>query len=186
MRNTRKNLALALVLAMYTNLLFVACSGSLATRTYKTVGVLATTVDAAMTVYGEFYRAGSISPELAVKVKLAYERYQTTADAVLTLVQVILLGKSTGQDVTADEAKLPGLVVDINAAILTLQNNINAATKGNSVALKTFSAEHGVMSMKDLRSMDVAKLGSMRTSLMKSPLRNKSFKAAMAPSGPPL
>ena len=45
---------------------------------YRTLGTLATAVDVSMSVYGDAYRSGLITPEEQLQVRAAYERYQTS------------------------------------------------------------------------------------------------------------
>ena len=54
---------------------------------YKSIGVIANTVDVAMLTYGDFYRAGLIDTEEAAAVKKAYEHYQRTMRVARVSVQ---------------------------------------------------------------------------------------------------
>lgn len=82
---------------------------------YKSTGTVVITVDAAMTAWASYVATGQTKPEQEVKVKAAYEKYQSAA---LTVI-------SAGQAATTNETRA---LFDVAVAIAS-------ATQADLVAL---------------------------------------------------
>lgn len=64
----------------------VACK----TTSYKTLKTVAVSVDAALDVYGEAYRAGKITPEQREKIKEAHLKYQAAMGTAIAAARLDL------------------------------------------------------------------------------------------------
>lgn len=81
-----KNLAKLIALV-----LFVGCATTSKTpvqdAAYKTIGTIATTVDASMLAWGDYVRAGMAKPAQEVLVRSTYQKYQ----AVILSTKIMVL-----------------------------------------------------------------------------------------------
>lgn len=132
----RKSLKLVSQIALVA-VIFVALTASTCTTGYKTAAGIQTAVELSMNTYGEFYRAGLVTPDLELKVKTIYKSYQLAAAAVaeigkevatLEAVKELTPDQKTALTNARDRQKaalqhLQVLASDLSSTISQLQKN---------------------------------------------------------------
>jgi len=102
--------------ALLVLLLFSGCATT-ETNSYKIIGSIAVTVDAAMNGWGDYVRAGKASAEDELVVKGAYQQYQEAMRVAHSAVNLYLVDKNR----PALELALDTLMANKNALVTIVE-----------------------------------------------------------------
>ena len=123
-RNHRRILGVTLAIAMAMSVA-IACSTFEGT-TGKVIGTFAQTVDGAMKVYGDLYRAGKVPADLNAQVKLIYGKYQASANAALDALELYIKVKQAGG--VPNQALVESLMANLTDLVTQLETLLSKAS----------------------------------------------------------